>query len=121
MSNCAERVHDGYSFHGKPCARRATIHEQGVSWCAIHAPSKIKARREKKHARWAAEHAAKEAEQAARQAAHERARICADALEGVPHPEKLPELLKAIAEIVADYDPDTRLAVAYRAMMGEGP
>ena len=45
-----------------PCTFNATFSENGQWWCGIHAPSKVKARKEKRDQEWKAKGAAVKAE-----------------------------------------------------------
>lgn len=142
---CAERVYPAHSFRSYPCSVPAKYQEAGSWWCGHHAPSKVAEKRRKQAEKARAEHAEWKAKNDARQAAHERARVCAEALAGVPYPGRLPELLKAVRVQVDEWkkyrnaDPATvsfesvtehlaRIAsatadvdAAYAALMGETP
>lgn len=52
---CSERVYGGGSFTGHSCRKKATREEDGRPWCAQHAPSAVKARRDARTMRWDAE------------------------------------------------------------------
>lgn len=44
---CCEDVWDRHSLHGYRCGKKAKVVVNGKSYCGIHDPSKVKARREK--------------------------------------------------------------------------
>lgn len=56
---CSERVYGG-SFMGHSCRKTATREEDGRPWCAQHAPSAVKARRDARTLRWNAENRQRE-------------------------------------------------------------
>lgn len=69
---CAAAVADhgrGAGFH--QCTRTAKVSEMGFGWCGQHAPSKVRAKQEKRDARWRAESAARDARATARRAEQE--------------------------------------------------
>lgn len=47
---CSGTIHRDYQFH--QCSRRGLIEEDGQLWCKQHAPSAVKARREKSNDRY---------------------------------------------------------------------
>lgn len=52
---CAQRVFSGEraDVGGHMCEKPATVREAGKTWCRLHAPSAVTARREVTEARWA--------------------------------------------------------------------
>ena len=60
-AQCSERTWPAHGgFHGVPCRNKAKVERNGISYCGVHDPAKIEAKREAKVAKWAAEEAAKQ-------------------------------------------------------------
>lgn len=65
---CCKRIYSGarWDIGGHPCARNATVQQDGRWWCSMHTPEAVARQEAAKDARWRAE---REAEEAVRDAA----------------------------------------------------
>lgn len=53
-ADCSVRVYDG-SFRGHMCQKKAKVTVDGKSYCGVHDPEKVAARRAAQDAKWKAE------------------------------------------------------------------
>lgn len=58
---CCAPTQSGGGYRFTPCRKTAKVVRDGKWYCGIHDPEAIKARREKRHKAWVAEHTRKDA------------------------------------------------------------
>lgn len=85
-SQCAATAFDGRMTY--PCSKLAKVERKGKSYCTIHDPVRVQARRDKSDA----EFRAKSDKESAR---HQRISACLHACEGLADPSVVPELIGA--------------------------
>lgn len=99
-TRCAAKVWpaDGRGGTHYRCSRTATVVEGGSGYCKQHAPSSVKARRDKWNAKYEAESKARDEKWAAEERRERRRDQCESALSGIPDPAAF---VKAARELAA--------------------